>query len=207
MPWLPPDSATASHCCFSPKVSLPFSRILPLNVRYLYRKGEVSFCLPEHVTRILVLITYWYNPGMRKGPEPGFHCIVWFRRQKRFPCIIWHSQRSLVGAVAKLGCHQLRLFLCPKGENPVLHGHSALTSASNIFHLSSEDNDRFFMVTRNGVCSSEHELWRNNPSIFATLLFPFLSRLLGISRAACGGGKLTENIPCVVQWGREQIES
>lgn len=138
--------------------SLTFSRILTLNVRYLYRKGEVSFCLPEHATRILVLITCWYNPGMRKGPEPGFHCIVWFRTQKRFPCIIWHSQRSLVGAVAKLGCHQLRFSPCPKGEKPVLHGHSALTSASNVFRLSSEDNDRSLTVTKNGMCSSEHEL-------------------------------------------------
>lgn len=33
------------------------SRILTLNVHYLYGKGKVSFCLPEHATRILVLIT------------------------------------------------------------------------------------------------------------------------------------------------------
>lgn len=134
------------------------SWIRTLNVSYLYRKGEVGFCLPEHATRILVPIPCWYNPGMRKGPEPGFHCIVWFRTQKRFPCIIWHSQRSLVGPVAKLGCHQLRFSPCPKGEKPGLPGRSALTSASDVFRLSSEDIDSFSMVTRNGVCSPEHEL-------------------------------------------------
>lgn len=63
-----------------------------------------------------------------------------------------------MGAVAKLGCHQLGFSPCPKGEKPGLHGRSALTSTSNVFCLSSEDNDSFFMVTRNGVCNSEHEL-------------------------------------------------